>query len=394
MLLDLTPEQEFFRETTAKFLADQVPAATLQQFAGDVPADFETRYWRRGADLGWTSLLVSEEAGGGSISGQGLVDLSLIAFEFGRHAAPGPLVPCAIVAAALSDTGTHAEALTELLAGTAVAAWCHAEPAAGHAGGLSDVTLDITADGTDLVISGVKRPVEAAGQAKYLLVTGRLGGVLTQVLVPAGTPGVTITALRSPDYSRRFGSVTFDGARVPASAVAGPATAAGQANSETGDPNAHGTCDQVERQFQIALVLAAAESAGVMQTGFDMTLSWAFDRYSFGRPLASYQALKHRFADMKTWLEASHALTAEAAAAVGAGDPGAGELASAAKAYTGQYGTELLHECVQLHGGIGLTREHDLHLYLRRAVLNRGLHGTPSGHRQRIADYVISQEGE
>jgi alkylation response protein AidB-like acyl-CoA dehydrogenase len=389
MLLDLTPEQEFFRETTAKFLADQVPAATLQQFAGDVPADWQASYWRRGADLGWTSLLVSEEAGGGSISGQGLVDLSLIAFEFGRHAAPGPLVPCAIVAAALSDAGTHAGALSELLAGTAVAAWCHAEP---H-GGLSDVSLDITADGADLVLSGVKRPVEAASQAKYLLVTGRLGGELTQVLVPADAPGVTITPLRSPDYSRYFASVTFDAVRVPAGAVVGPAPAAGQANSETGDPNAHGTCDQVERQLQVALVLAAAESAGVMQTGFDLTLSWVFDRYSFGRPLASYQALKHRFADMKTWLEASHALTAEAAAAVAAGDPGAGELASAAKAYTGQYGTELLHECVQLHGGIGLTREHDLHLYLRRAVLNRGLHGTPAEHRQRIADYVISQEG-
>jgi alkylation response protein AidB-like acyl-CoA dehydrogenase len=374
MLLDLTPDQEFFRETTAKFLADQVPAATLQQFAGDVPADFETRYWRRGADLGWTSLLVSEEAGGGSISGQGLVDLSLIAFEFGAHAAPGPLLPCSIVAAALSDTGTHSGVLSELLAGTAVAAWCHAEP---H-GGLSETTLDMTADGADLVIRGVKRPVEAASQAKYLLVTGRLGGELTQVLVPAATPGVTITPLRSPDYSRHFASVTFDGVRVPASAAAG---APGQAT------------EQIGRQFQVALVLAAAESAGVMQTGFDLTLSWAFDRYSFGRPLASYQALKHRFADMKTWLEASHALTAEAAAAVAAGDPGASELASAAKAYTGQYGTELLHECVQMHGGIGLTREHDLHLYLRRAVLNRGLHGTPAEHRQRIADYVISQEG-
>lgn len=377
MFLDLTPDQEFFQETTAKFLEDQAPAAALQRFAGTVPADFADRYWRRGADLGWTSPLVSEKAGGGSISGNGLVDLSLIAFEFGRHAALGPLVPANVVALALSEAeaeaDAHAEALAELLAGTAVAAWCHAEPS----GGLPAVTLEIRADGPDLVLNGVKRPAEAAARAKYLLVTGRLDGKLTQVLVPAAAPGVTITPLRTSDYSRDFATVALDGVRVPARAVVGPpGEAAGQ----------------VERQFQTALVLAAAESAGAMRAGFDMTLAWVTDRYSFGRPLASYQALKHRLADMASWLEASCAIAAEAAAAVGDRRPDAGELASAAKAYTGQYGTELLQQCVQLHGGIGLTREHDLHLYLRRAVLNRALHGTPSEHRQRLADHVVNKE--
>lgn len=377
MFLDLTPDQETFQETTAKFLEDQAPAAALQRFAGTVPADFADRYWRRGADLGWTSPLVSEKAGGGSISGNGLADLALIAFEFGRHAAPGPLVPANVVALALSEAeaeaDTHSEALAELLAGTAVAAWCHAEPS----GGLAGVTLDISADGPDLVLNGVKRPAEAAARAKYLLVTGRLDGDLTQVLVPAGAPGVTITPLRTSDYSRDFAAVALDGVRVPASAL-------------VGQPG--GAAEQIERQLQSALVLAAAESAGAMRTGFDLTLGWVTDRYSFGRPLASYQALKHRLADMASWLEASYAIAAEAATAVGERRPDAAELASAAKAYTGQYGTELLQQCVQLHGGIGLTREHDLHLYLRRAVLNRALHGTPSEHRQRIAGHVISEE--
>jgi len=168
---------------------------------------------------------------------------------------------------------------------------------------------------------------------------------------------------------------------VPASALVGSPGAASAA--------------QVERQLQLAWVLLAAEAVGAMQAGFDMTIAWAFDRYSFGRPLASYQALKHRFADMKSWLEASHAIAGEAAAAVQAGVTGtasAGELASAAKAYTGQYGTELMHECVQMHGGIGLTREHDLHLFLRRVTLNRVLYGTPAEHRQRVADYVTQRE--
>ena len=110
-----------------------------------------------------------------------------------------------------------------------------------------------------------------------------------------------------------------------------------------------------------------------------------FDRYSFGRPLASYQALKHRCADMKLWLETSHGLDTSAARALEAGAPDAAELVSAAKAFTGQYLAELVQDCIQIHGGIGLTWEHDLHLYQRRIVTDRQTHGAPGDHRQRLA---------
>jgi len=119
-----------------------------------------------------------------------------------------------------------------------------------------------------------------------------------------------------------------------------------------------------------------------------MTIEWAFDRYSFGRPLASYQELKHRFADMKTWLEAGHAINDAAAAAVASGSADAGELVSAAKAFIGDYGSELVQDCVQIHGGIGLTFDHDIHFYLRRVVVNRTLYGTPAEHRHRLASIV------
>jgi alkylation response protein AidB-like acyl-CoA dehydrogenase len=129
-----------------------------------------------------------------------------------------------------------------------------------------------------------------------------------------------------------------------------------------------------------------------MQAAFDMTVEWSFDRYSFGRPLASYQALKHRFALMAAWLQASHAISDEAARAVSEGKPEAAQLVSAAKAYIGEYGPELLQDCVQLHGGIGVTFEHDLHLFLRRVTLARALLGTPDEHRRRLADLVAPQE--
>ena len=135
------------------------------------------------------------------------------------------------------------------------------------------------------------------------------------------------------------------------------------------------------------------KSAGALQSGFDMTVEWAFDRYSFGRPLASYQALKHRFADMMSWLEASHAVSAAGCAAVQRESDEAPELVSAAKAYIGQYGVELLQDCVQLHGGIGVTFEHDLHLYLRRVIVNRAMAGTPADHLQRIAGAVDARAG-
>jgi alkylation response protein AidB-like acyl-CoA dehydrogenase len=129
-----------------------------------------------------------------------------------------------------------------------------------------------------------------------------------------------------------------------------------------------------------------------MQRAFDMTVQWAFDRYSFGRPLASYQALKHRFADMKSWVEAAHAISDDAAEAVAAGSPQAAALVSAAKAYVGDAGGELMQECVQLHGGLGVTFEHDIHLFLRRHTLNQTLYGTSVQHRARLTDLVEKQE--
>src|SRR5262245_17725464 len=153
---DLDSEQEFFQETTARFLEDQVPVAILRALRAD-PVGFEPDYWRRGAELGWTSLLVSEAHGGGSISGDGLVDLSVIAHEFGAHAAPGPLVTTNLVADALTRAGdTHTDTLGEILAGTVLGSWCSAEPVPNDR--LGAIALEIRVDGGDVVLDGVKRP--------------------------------------------------------------------------------------------------------------------------------------------------------------------------------------------------------------------------------------------
>ncbi len=294
MRLTLSSDQDFFHETTARFLDVSASPDTVRALRGN-PTGFDRGYWKQGADLGWTSLLVDEAHGGGTISGEGLVDLGLVAYEFGRHAAPGPLVSSNVVAAALSrhgDNGVAADHLPALLAGDAVATWC-----APHIDGVRDgwwSGVHIELDGDELVVDGEARPVESAADADVLLVTGQGDGGATQVLVPASAAGVTVGRLDSVDLTRRYGTVRFDAVRVPAAAAVGRP---GKADAD------------VDHQLLVATALVCAESVGAMQSAFDITVEWAFDRYSFGRPLASYQALKHRFADMFVWLQASHAVS-------------------------------------------------------------------------------------
>ena len=271
------------------------------------------------------------------------------------------------------DGETLKAALAEMISGAAAATCMGVTPWLPNRA----PTIEIRRDGDDLVLNGSARPVESAAQAEYLLVTGRAAEGTTQVLAPRSTPGITLKPLKSLDVTRRFSEVTFKDVRLPGSALVGAFGGAG---------------GELVRQAQVASALLVAESVGAMDAAFAMTVEWAFDRYSFGRPLASYQALKHRFADMKSWLEAAHAVSDAAAVAVSRQTADAAELVSAARAFVGRYGVELAQDCVQLHGGIGVTYEHDLHFLLRRVTLDRMLYGTPGDHRQRLAAMAVGRE--
>jgi alkylation response protein AidB-like acyl-CoA dehydrogenase len=374
--LDLSPDQELVRDTTRRFLAERSPLTEVRRLADD-PAGYERGWWRQGAELGWTAMLVPEDDGGGSLTGEGLLDLVVVAEEMGHLVAPGPFVPVNVVASALGAVGSasqRGDVLPGLIAGDAVAAWCVAEPG-GAWGPAAGVALTAERTSAGWVLTGTKAPVEAAVDAEHLLVVARTPEGPTQFLVPAGIPGVTVVALRSLDLVRRFSEVRFDQAEVPAGAVVG---------------DVGGAAVDVERELQVALALQCAETVGVLDRVFAFTVEYAFDRHSFGRPLASYQALKHRFADMKTWLEACHATATGAADAVQAAGPDAARLVSVAAAYIGERSTPIIQDCVQLHGGIGITWEHDIHLYLRRATVNRAMYGTPHQHRERLASLLAA----
>jgi alkylation response protein AidB-like acyl-CoA dehydrogenase len=132
------------------------------------------------------------------------------------------------------------------------------------------------------------------------------------------------------------------------------------------------------------VLVQSAETVGVMYHAFDMTMDWVNQRVAFGRVIGSYQALKHRLADHKLWLEASAGLVDGLAAALATDDPDTSRIASITKAHVGDTAVTIVQDAVQMHGGIGVTWEHDLHLYLRRATANRALYGSPIQHRERL----------
>jgi alkylation response protein AidB-like acyl-CoA dehydrogenase len=372
-----TEDQQLFENTTARFLEAECPLDALREIA-ERPAGYDTAFWKRGAELGWTSLVVPADVGGGSISDQGVKDLALVAYQFGLHAAPGPLLGSNVLAAALGRWGSTEQQvgpLQELLSGRATGAWALAEVPPHDMLGQVHVHATASPDGFEL--HGVKSPVEGGLDATYVLVTARCAQGLTQLLVPNGATGLGASPLHSLDMTKRFARLTFDGLHAPGSSVIG----------HPGEADA-----AVDWLTDLAVTVQVAEMCGAMRWALDTTLEWALNRYSFGRPLGSYQEIKHRFADMKLWLEASYAITSLAADAVDRDLPNRSELVSAAKFYVGRYGPELVQDCVQMHGGIGVTYDHHLHLFLRRVVANAALLGTPGQHAARLTDMFAARQ--
>lgn len=370
MKLDLTEDQEYFRTTTRKFLESEAPLSRVRALYEDADG-FDRAWWRRAAELGWTSMLVPERLGGATLSGEGLVDLAIVAEEMGRLVSPGPLVPCNLVAAALAAEDEppdgHKQVLAALIAGETIAAFAVAEPGGRWQAG--DVAATATSVGDGFLLEGVKSPVEAGAQAGHLLVAAKGGDGTALFLVPRETANLRIGPLNSIDMVRRFAEVRLDGVRV-------------EGSMRVGDVDAS---PQIERLLQVAIVLQSAEVAGAVDRAFELTLQYLFERVSFGRPLASYQALKHRMAELKVKVEAFHGIVTAAALAVEHHTAHAAHQVSAAKSFIGANATEMLQDMVQLSGGIGITWEHDIHMYLRRATADRALFGTPNQHRERLA---------
>ena len=370
MELEPTKDQVLFRQTTRRFLDQESPLSHVRGLHERGVA-FESSYWRKGGELGWTTMLVPESMGGGTIAGAGLLDLKIVAEEIGRGVAPGPLLSTNVVLQTLSSSAARTEVVDGLLRGVTAAAWAFAEPPPGGASGAGATVATRGADGWTL--RGERRLVLDAHSADWILVDAHTDIGLTQFLVATDADGVRVSPRTALDLVRTVGDVAFDDVMLVDAAV-------------VGEPG--GAVEALERQLHTALVLQNAETVGALDRVLAFTLEYAVDRVSFGRPIGSYQAIKHRLADLKMRLEACHATADASAHAVAEGSPRAAELVSVAKSYIGAHAPSMVQDCVQIHGGIGVTWDHDLHLYLRRVTQNAALFGGVRYHRERLASLL------
>jgi alkylation response protein AidB-like acyl-CoA dehydrogenase len=344
------------------------------------PDVFDRNVWLEAADLGWSAMLVPEDLGGGGVTDQALVDLVVLGEELGRVLYPGPFVPTNVVADAIVRAGSDAqrkELLPPIGRGENVAAWCFTDDGTCD---LDAVGVSVSRTGERLRLDGVACYVQDAHVADLFLVTatdaGRAG--LSQLLVPLPQPGLSIRVLQGLDLTRRLCEVRFEGAEVPEASLLGAPGEAGPA---------------IQRQLQLAGVLQCAEASGATSHLLDITVQYAKDRVQFGRPIGSFQVIKHKLADMLIRLEAVQAATHYAALALADSLPDADEAVAVAKSYVGETFSQIAGEALQVHGGIGFTWEHDVHLFVRRAKADEARYGDTAWHRERLCTMVEEKAG-
>jgi 3-oxochol-4-en-24-oyl-CoA dehydrogenase len=356
MGIGVTEDHEALRASARRFLADRCPPAVPRGYL-DRPDEPALECWSELAGLGWTGLHVAADAGGGDGT---LLDLAVVLEETGRACLPGPLLPTALVAAAVAladDDAVRKELLPGLADGSTTAALAVGEG------------LTATVDGDALVLTGELRPVLGGGLADVLLLHAHVAGAERWCVV--SSDACTVTPLPSVDATRRVVAVELDRVRVePGRLLAGVDSAA------------------IE---PYALTLAAAEAVGVAGWCLDTAVAYAKVREQFGRPIGQFQAVKHRLAELLVAVEAARAVTWDAASALSTATP-ADERTLAARVaalLASETAFRAATDCVQVLGGIGFTWEHDVHLYLKRAIATRALLGGPSAWRAGIAAQAL-----
>jgi alkylation response protein AidB-like acyl-CoA dehydrogenase len=359
--LDLlyTDVEESVRDSVRSLLAKRcTPDRVAAVYDGDRAGHDEL--WRAlAADLGLAGLLVPEEHGGAGASAR---EASVVLEELGRFVAPVPFLTSAVVATTVLLAAGCTEPLGPLACGERVAALAVPfSTAPGRA--VPAVTVD-----DDGRLRGSVTAVAGALEADLLLVPAEAAGRLELHEVPAGS--ARITPVTSLDMTRQIADVDLTGAAAR--------------------PLADG--DRAERAIDVALetgaALMASEQLGVAQWCLDETLEYLKMRRQFGRIVGGFQALKHRLADLYVMVESARAAARYAAAAVAADDPDRPVAASVAQAYCADVAVQAAEECVQLHGGVGMTWEHPAHLYLKRAKADQLAFGTPGAHHARLAGLV------
>jgi alkylation response protein AidB-like acyl-CoA dehydrogenase len=359
-----TDEQSQLRAAVRKFCAENFDEQTVRRLMESDPP-FDPKAWvRLGSELGVLGLSVPEVDGG---AGGTLVDQAVAVEELGASLACGPMfgtVFLAIPALVASSAGSvRDDLLSELVEGRRTAAFAVAD----RAGALDEVS--VTADGDAL--TGTADQVVDAGSADDLLVAARGADGIALYAVEASGDGVERTPLVTLDPTRPQATIGLSAA--PGRLVAGP----GEAERV------------IEHALQVGSALLAAEQVGAGQHLLDLSVEYAKSRLQFGRPIGSFQAIKHRLADLLVDLEHARSTAYHAVWALTEGSDDPALAVSIAQATCSAALTRIASDTIQVHGGIGFTWEHQAHLYFKRAATDAALLGTAEQHRSRVADLVL-----
>jgi len=355
--LEFTGDQDDLRDSIKAVLAKESPVTLAREVVerGTRP----TALWQTMVSLGWPALTVPEAFGG---IGLGPIEAAILAEELGRVIAPGPLLPTVTqFVPAVRECGSGEQQARFL---GAVAAGELSGTLAVGADDPAHATALLDADGT---LRGEVRGVVEGDAVDEVVVVARAGDDVRAVVVPAEQ--LAATPIHALDASRRIVHLRADGIDVPPDRVLERSSG-----------------DAVRRAIEEATVGLALEMVGTAQTIFDVTLDYAKQREQFGVPIGSFQAIKHKFADMLIALERARATGYFAALTIAEDDARRTSAVSVAKAAAGDCQRLLAKEGIQVHGGIGYTWEHDMHLYVKRLKSGEPLFGSTSWHRARIAD--------
>lgn len=357
-------EQNQLRASVRKFCSENFDEQSVRRLMESDPP-FDPKVWTRlGSELGVLGLSVPEADGG---VGGTLVDQAVAVEELGASLACGPVfgtVFLAIPALVAASAGqVRDELLAELVEGRRTAAFAVAD----RAGVLGEVS--VSADG-DALTGTVERVVDA-GAADDLLVAARGADGVALYAVDAAGPGVERSPLVTLDLTRPQATVRLSGA--PGRLVGGP----GEAERV------------IEHALQVGSALLAAEQVGAGQHLLDLSVAYAKSRLQFGRPIGSFQAVKHRLADLLVDLEHARSTAYHAVWALADGSDDPALAVSIAQATCSAALSRIAADTIQVHGGIGFTWEHQAHLYFKRATTDAALLGTAEQHRSRVAELVL-----
>jgi alkylation response protein AidB-like acyl-CoA dehydrogenase len=365
-----TSDQQLLKNSARAFLDEHCKPATVRA-SWDDPRGDNDAMWKEMAQLGWLGLSLPEAHGG---SGLGMVETAILLEEMGRAACPGAYWPTMLAAGAFAEAGTDAQKkrwLPAIATGEARATIAFLD---GDLDWNPDaVTTRAKRAGQKWVLSGEKRFVPWAHVANVMLIPARTREGVTLFAVEPSAPRLGLSPVAGMDLATRWVHVRLDGVGVPADAVVG---APGQA------------APLLAGLLRRGAVGAAAEMLGASRRCLDMAVGYAKVREQFGQPIGSFQAIRHKCAEMLVEVENSHSATYYAAWALDAGADDQALAASVAKAYVSDAARRVCGEAIQVHGGIGFTWEYDLHLYFKRAKALEPMYGDAEYHRDLIVRHV------